>query len=60
MDKNEAIQKFLHPESIAIVGVSKDFTSISGKPIKNLIQHQYKGNIYPVNPKYEEIGGYKC
>ncbi|MFC4799511.1 acetate--CoA ligase family protein [Neobacillus sp. GCM10023253] len=60
MSKINAIDRFLNPQSIAIVGVSKDFTSISGKPIKNLIHHNYKGKIYPVNPKYDEIQGIPC
>ncbi|MBN8199884.1 acetate--CoA ligase family protein [Bacillus sp. NTK034] len=60
MSKVDAIDRFLNPKSIAIVGVSKDFSSISGKPIKNLIHHNFKGIIYPVNPKYEEIEGIPC
>ncbi|QQK76421.1 acetate--CoA ligase family protein [Salicibibacter cibarius] len=60
MSKREAIERLLNPESIAIVGVSQDFTSISGKPMKNLIRHQFKGQIYPINPKYEEIAGFTC
>ncbi|AXF55210.1 acetate--CoA ligase family protein [Salicibibacter kimchii] len=60
MSKKEAIERLLNPGSIAIVGVSQDFTSISGKPMKNLIRHQFEGQIYPVNPKYEEIEGFTC
>ncbi|MEW9677839.1 acetate--CoA ligase family protein [Lentibacillus sp. L22] len=60
MSKMEALQQMLNPESVAIVGVSKDFTSISGKPLKNLIRHRFKGEIYPVNPKYDEIEGFTC
>ncbi len=54
------MEKFFKPQSIAIVGASKDFTSISGKPIKYLLSHGYSGQIYPVNPKYQEIGSLKC
>lgn len=60
MSKNESFNSFLNPQSVAIVGVSKDFSSISGKPLKNLIRHQYKGPIYLVNPKYNEIEGIAC
>jgi acyl-CoA synthetase (NDP forming) len=60
MSKSKAIDYFLNPRSVAIVGVSQDFTSISGKPMNNLIRHQFKGDIYPVNPKYDEVGGYTC
>jgi len=60
MSKITAIDRLLNPKSVAIVGVSKDFTSISGKPFKNLINHKYQGKIYPVNPKYDEIEGIPC
>ena len=60
MSKREAIDHFLNPKSVAIIGVSQDFTSISGKPLKNLIRHRYKGQIYPINPKYSEVGRITC
>ena len=60
MSKNDALNTFLYPQSVAIVGVSKDLTTISGKPLKNLIRHQYKGSIFLVNPKYKEIEGMTC
>ena len=60
MSKKNTIDRFINPRSVAIVGVSKDFSSISGKPLKNLIHHKYKGKIYLVNPKYEEIEGITC
>ena len=55
-----SLKELFHPQSIAIIGASQDLTSISGKPMKNLLQHKYKGQIYPVNPRYEEIEGVKC
>jgi len=58
--KPEIIQAFLYPTSIAIIGASQDASSIGGKPLRNLINHQYKGKIYPVNPKYEQINGIFC
>lgn len=54
------LDRLFHPESIAIVGVSQDFTTIGGKPLRNLISHGYEGEIYPVNPKYDEVAGYPC
>lgn len=54
------LRYFFNPSSIAIIGASANFESISGKPLRYLKEHGYKGKIYPVNPKYEELGGYKC
>ena len=49
-----------NPRTIAIIGASDDPTRIGGMPIRFLRQHGYKGKIYPVNPKYQEIAGLPC
>jgi len=54
------LKYFLSPRSIAIIGASANFNSISGKPLRFLKEHGYKGDIFPINPKYEELGGYTC
>lgn len=63
MNENNLLSKLdplLHPRSIAIVGASNDFSRVTGRPIKYLLEYNYKGKIFPVNPKYETIGGLKC
>ncbi len=54
------LAKFFNPRSIAIIGASQDLVSISGQPLNHLVSHNYAGNIYPVNPKYQDILGVKC
>lgn len=54
------LNSFYHPRSIAIVGASKESASIGGRLMQNLLHHGYKGDIYPINPKYEEIAGLSC
>jgi acyl-CoA synthetase (NDP forming) len=51
------LSPLLKPESIAIVGASEDLTSLSGRPLDILLQHQYRGRLYPVNPNREEVAG---
>ncbi len=53
-------QNILIPKSIAIVGVSENKKKIASVILENLRKDGYKGEIYPVNPKYEEIDGLKC
>ena len=48
------------PKSIAIVGASRDPKAIGYQCVQNLIDSGYKGKIYPVNPKADEIAGLKC
>ncbi len=56
----EQIRYILSPKSVAIVGASSDFTKFTGRTLKYLLKHGYKGKIYPINPKYEEMVGLKC
>jgi acetyl coenzyme A synthetase (ADP forming)-like protein len=53
-------QNIINPKSIAIVGVSEDKKKIGSVMLENLIHDGYKGEVYPVNPKYEELRGLKC
>lgn len=53
-------QNIINPKSIAIIGVSEDKNKIGSVMMNNLLKDGYKGDIYPVNPKYEEIRGLKC
>ena len=48
------------PRSIAIVGASADEASIGGQPQRFLREHGYAGAVYPVNPRYTEIGDLPC
>ena len=54
------LSRFLHPRGVAIVGASQDLTRIGGQPIRLLTEFGYRGQVYPVNPKYNEIKGLQC
>lgn len=56
----EKLQCILNPRSIAVIGASRDPNKIGHQIVKNLIESGYKGRIYPVNPKANEILGLKC
>ena len=55
----ESIDAMLHPRSIAIVGASPRL-QYGGRFLNNLLETKYRGRIYPINPKYEEIMGVRC
>lgn len=46
--------------NVAIIGASADSMKTGGVIFNNLIKDGYTGNVFPVNPRYEEIGGKKC
>ena len=48
------------PRTVAIVGASDKYDQISGRPLKFFLRYGYKGKIFPVNPKHEELCGIKC
>ena len=53
-------QKLLNPQSIVVVGASNDVQKPGGKLLKNLLESNFKGKVYVVNPKEAEIQGIKC
>lgn len=59
-EKQADLKKFFNPRSIAIVGASPDFSKITGRTLKYLLKHRFKGKIYPINPKYREMAGLSC
>jgi len=54
------LEPLLNPASIAVVGASNNAARIGGMPIAHLTKFGYAGQIYPVNPKYEEVFGLRC
>ncbi|MEG1555487.1 MAG: acetate--CoA ligase family protein [Bacteroidales bacterium] len=52
--------KLLAPKSIVVVGASNDVQKPGGKVLKNLLNSSFKGTVYVVNPKENEIQGIKC
>lgn len=59
MRKKQNLEAFFNPSSIALVGASPSNAKISGIILESL-RSSFKGNIYPVNPRYTEVMGLKC
>jgi acetyltransferase len=51
--------KFLNPQSIVIVGGSDNIQSPGGRVLKNLIDQNYQGDLWVVNPKQSTVQGIK-
>jgi acyl-CoA synthetase (NDP forming) len=54
-----AISRLMRPGSVAVIGASADAGKTGGRPIAYLQKQGFKGSIYPVNPKADEIAGLK-
>ncbi len=48
------------PRSVAIIGASNNPLSIGHIVIQNLLDHNFKGPIYPINPKSNFIKSFKA
>ncbi len=53
-------EKLFSPKGVAIIGASQKALSIGNVITRNLIKYEYKGAIYPINPKADEICGLKA
>lgn len=48
------------PKSVAIIGASNNPLSIGHIVLKNLLDHNFKGPIYPINPKSKYIKSFRA
>jgi acetyltransferase len=49
--------KLLHPESIVVVGASNNTGKPGGKIVKNLLDHNFKGDLFAINPHESQVQG---
>jgi acyl-CoA synthetase (NDP forming) len=56
----DAIKRLLLPRSVAVIGASADAAKTSGRPVAYLKKHGFAGQVYPVNPRYDNIAGFTC
>src|SRR5260370_15799360 len=54
------LDTFFSPESIALIGASRDLEKIPGRLLSMLRKNEFPGRIYPINPNYGDIDGLKC
>lgn len=59
MVQKHFLNSFFYPESVAIVGASRNQNSFNFNLVANLVDLGFTGRIYPVNPNAEEILGLK-
>jgi acetyltransferase len=55
-----SLKPFFEPLGVAIIGASASPDKLSFGILKNLMSYGFKGRIYPVNPKADEILGLPC
>jgi len=52
-------RELIAPKSIVVVGASNNTTKPGGKLLKNLLDNNFKGELFVVNPSSDEVQGVK-
>ena len=56
---DDAIRSIFEPNSIAVVGASRNPEKVGYLILENLLESGFKGKLFPINPKVDEILGVK-
>lgn len=54
------METFFTPKSVALVGASASKGKIGNSILDSLVNYDFKGKVYPINPKADKIFGKKC
>ncbi|MHA1272900.1 MAG: acetate--CoA ligase alpha subunit [Promethearchaeota archaeon] len=57
---NNDISYFFNPKSIAVIGASATPGKVGNTVLNNIIKSGFKGKIFPINPRADEILGHKA
>jgi acetyltransferase len=55
-----SLEKFFCPDSVAIIGAAREEGKVGRTILDNIINFGYKGKVFPINPKADDINGIKC
>jgi acetyltransferase len=54
------LEHLFAPKSVALVGASERPGSLGATLLHNLLAGGFKGEVWPVNPKYDSLAGQRC
>ncbi|MEP1646919.1 acetate--CoA ligase family protein, partial [Rhodopirellula bahusiensis] len=54
------LDKIFRPRSVAVIGASSRIGSVGNTVLRNLVDGQFSGDVYPVNPKYKFVEDFQC
>lgn len=56
----KALDAIMRPKAIAVIGASTKTGTIGSEIMIKLADYKFQGDIYPINPKADEINGFKA
>lgn len=54
------LKAFFTPQSVAVIGAAREPGKLGYGVLSNILKYGYTGQVYPINPKADEILGLKC
>ncbi|HOV89809.1 MAG TPA: CoA-binding protein [Syntrophorhabdaceae bacterium] len=57
---NKRLKNLFSPKSVAVIGASQSLDKLGFHVMKSLVKGGYRGSIYPVNPRSENLWGIKA
>jgi acetyl coenzyme A synthetase (ADP forming)-like protein len=54
------LKYIFEPKSIAIIGASQKEDTVGNSILTNILESEFNGTVYPVNPKYKNIMSHKA
>lgn len=60
MTVRNPLDAIFRPKSVAVIGASRKRRSIGHEILRNLIDFEFQGKVFPVNPRAEAIHSMKC
>ena len=55
-----SLDAIFRPRAVAVIGASRDRTSIGREILHNMIEYEFNGTIFPVNPNATTVHSLKC
>jgi acetyltransferase len=54
------LDAIFRPRSVAVIGASRQKNTIGREILRNLVEFEFTGPVYPVNPQADAVGSMKC
>lgn len=55
-----SLRPFFKPKTVAVIGASRNPTSVGYRVMEALVMNRFQGTVYPVNPKASVISSIRC
>jgi len=60
MSDVESLRPLLHPQSVVVVGASRQEATVGRSILRNIVTGGFSGRVYAVNPHAKELDGIRC